>query len=237
MLGRAVAVALAEAGADVAVATLRAGTTEVMRTNSVNNEVWSLGRRNLAITLDATDPNSVESAMTRVVNELGQLDILVNAGDAVMAGPIGDVDPGTWQAVIDANLLAPTLCSRAAGARMQLREYGRIINLVSVLGARGMANTSAYASAHSGVLGLTRALAQEWARFGITVNAVQVGFYEGQPGFGDDPDRVAAIARMLPARALVAPADIGAAVVALAADSGFITGETIAVDAAATARV
>ena len=88
-----------------------------------------------------------------------------------------------------------------------------------------------------GVLGLTRALAQEWARFGITVNAVQVGFYEGQAGFGDDPDRAAAIARMLPARALVAPADIGAAVVALAADSGFITGETIAVDAAATARV
>ena len=238
-LGRAAATALAEAGADVAVATLRAGAGEVMRVNSVANEVWSLGRRNLAITLDAADSVSVEAAMTRVVREFGRLDILVNAGDAVLAAPIAEIEPETWQRAIAANLLAPTLCCRAAGARMRLAtpQYGRIINLVSVLAARGMANTSAYAAAHAGVLGLTRALAQEWAREGITVNALQVGFYDGQRGFGDDAQRTAELARMLPARALVDPADVGAAVVALAADSGFITGETIAVDAAATARV
>ena len=236
-LGRAAATALAEAGADVAVATLRAGATELMRVNSVANEVWSLGRGNLALTLDATDPTSVEAAFARVVAEWGRLDILVNAGDAVQAAPLERIDPSTWRAVIDANLLAPTLCCRAAGPRMQAREYGRIINLVSVLASRGVANTAAYAAAHSGVLGLTRALAQEWARSGITVNALQVGFYEGQAGFGDDPQQVEALARMLPARALIDPADVGAAVVALAADSGFITGEVIAVDAAATARV
>ncbi len=236
-LGRAAAVALAEAGADVAVATLRAGAAEVMRANSAANEIWSLGRRNLALTLDAANATSVDAALERIMEEWGRIDILVNAGDAVMAAPIEALEIDTWRAVIEANLLAPTLCCRAAGLRMQLHGYGRIINLASVLGARGMANTSAYAAAHSGVLGLTRALAQEWARSGITVNAVQVGFYEGQAGFGDDPQRAAALARMLPARALVAPADVGAAVAALAADSGFITGEVIAVDAAATARV
>lgn len=236
-LGRAAAVALAGAGADVAAATLRAGGTEVMRVNSVANEIWSLGRRNLAITLEASDPISVDAALDRIIGEWGKIEILVNAGDAVQAAPIGAADLDTWRTVIEANLLAPTLCSRAAGALMAAREYGRIINVVSVLASRGMANTSAYASAHSGVLGLTRALAQEWARKGITVNAVQAGFYEGQAGFGDDRERSAALARMLPSRALVAPADVGAAVVALAADSGFITGEVIAVDAAATARV
>lgn len=236
-LGRAAAAALAEAGADVGVASLRAGAGEVMRVNSVANEVWSLGRGNLAITLDATDPVSVEAAVGRVMDEWGRIDILVNAGDAVLAAPIEQVEVEDWERAMAANLLAPTLCCRAAGRRMRLAEYGRIVNLVSVLASRGMANTSAYAAAHSGVLGLTRALAQEWARDGITVNALQVGFYEGQRGFGDDPQRSAALARMLPSRALIDPADVGAAVVALAADSGFISGEVIAVDDAAGARV
>lgn len=236
-LGRAAAVALAEAGADVGVASLRAGAGEVMRVNSVANEVWSLGRGNLAITLDAADPVSVDAAVGRVIGEWGRLDILVNAGDAVLAAPIDLIEVDDWQRAIAANLLAPTLCCRAAGRQMRPAEYGRIINLVSVLAARGMANTSAYAAAHAGVLGLTRALAQEWARDGITVNALQVGFYEGQRGFGDDPQRSAQLARMLPSRSLIDPADVGAAVVALAADSGFISGEIIAVDDAAGARV
>lgn len=236
-LGRASATALAEAGADVAVASLRAGAGEVMRVNSVANEVWSLGRGNLAITLDAADPISVEAAVGRVLEEWGRIDILVNAGDAVLAAPIEQVDVEGWQRALEANLLAPTLCCRVVGRHMRLAGYGRIINIASVLASRGMANTTAYAAAQAGVLGLTRALAQEWAREGITVNAVQVGFYEGQAGFGDDPQRAAQLARMLPARALIDPADVGAAVVALAADSGFITGEVIAVDAAAGARV
>lgn len=236
-LGRAAAGALAEAGADVAVASLRAGAGEVMRVNSVANEVWSLGRGNLAITLDAADPVSVEAAVGRVLNEWGRIDILANAGDAVQAAPIEQIEPADWQRAVEANLLAPTLCCRAVGRHMRLAGYGRIINIASVLASRGMANTTAYAAAQAGVLGLTRALAQEWARTGITVNAVQVGFYEGQRGFGDDPQRAAQLARMLPARALIEPADVGAAVVALAADSGFITGEVIAVDAAAGARV
>ena len=84
---------------------------------------------------------------------------------------------------------------------------------------------------------MSRSLSQEWARSGITVNVLQVGIYEGQRGFGDNPESVQQVARMLPAKQLVQPNDVGPAVVAMAADSGFITGETIAVDGAATARV
>ena len=236
-LGRAAAVALAEAGADVAVATLRAGPQEVVRVNSVANEIWSLGRGNTAITLDASNENSVDAAIARTTSELGRLDILVNAADLPVAAPLDELSPEDWHAILAANLLAPALTSRAAARVMKTNGYGRIINLVSVLAARGVANTSAYAAAHAGVLALSRSLSQEWARSGITVNALQVGIYEGQRGFGDDPESVRQVARMLPAKQLVQPEDVGPAVVALAADSGFITGETIAVDGAATARV
>ena len=236
-LGRAAAVALAEAGADVAVASLRAGPQEVVRVNSVANEIWSLGRGNTAITLDATDENSVDSAIARTTSELGRLDILVNAADLPVAAPIDELSPDDWHAILAANLLAPALTSRAAARVMKMNGYGRIVNLVSVLAARGVANTSAYAAAHAGVLALSRSLSQEWARSGITVNTLQVGIYEGQRGFGDDPESVQQVARMLPAKQLVQPNDVGPAVVAMAADSGFITGETIAVDGAATARV
>ncbi len=236
-LGRASAVALAEAGADVAVASLRAGPQEVVRVNSVANEIWSLGRANTAITLDATDANSVDAAVARASSELGRLDILVNAADLPVAAPLDELTPDDWHAILAANLLAPAMTSRSAARVMKVNGYGRIINLVSVLAARGVANTSSYAAAHAGVLALTRALSQEWARSGITVNALQVGIYEGQHGFGDDPETVQQVARMLPAKELVKPEDVGAAVVAMAADSGFITGEIIAVDGAATARV
>ena len=236
-LGRSAAVALAEAGADVAVASLRAGPQEVVRVNSVANEIWSLGRANAAITLDASNENSVDAAVARTASELGRLDILVNAADLPVAAPLDELSPDDWHAVLTANLLAPALTARAAARVMRINGFGRIINVVSVLAARGVANTSAYAAAHAGVLAMTRSLSQEWARSGITVNALQVGFYEGQLGFGDNPESVQQLARMLPAKALVQPIDVGSAVVGLAADSGFLTGETIAIDGAATARV
>ena len=236
-LGRAAAVALAEAGADVAVASLRAGPQELVRVNSVANEVWSLGRANAAITLDASNENSVDAAIARTSSELGGLHILVNAADLPVAAPLDETSADDWHAVLTANLLAPALTSRAAARVMKMSGFGRIINVVSILAARGVANTSPYAAAHAGVLAMTRALSQEWSRSGITVNALQVGIYEGQRGFGDNPESVQQLVRMLPAKALVRPDDVGSAVVALAADSGFITGETIAVDGAATARV
>ena len=236
-LGRAAAVALAEAGADVAVARLRGGAREIVRVHSVANEIWSLGRRNLALELDATAPAQIDRAIEQVTSELGSLDILVNAADVVAAGPLEEWGLPQWHNLLVANLVAPSLICRAAAAPMKAAGYGRIINIASVLASRGVANTAAYAGAHAGLLGVTRALSQEWARDGITVNALQVGFYEGQRGFGDDPQAVQQLSRMLPAKTLVDPGDVGAAVVGLAADSGFITGETIAVDGAATARV
>lgn len=236
-LGRAAAVALAESGADVAVSSLRGGPREIVRVQSVANEIWSLGRRNLALELDATDESAVDTALAQVESELGGLDILVNAADLVAAAPIEALRAEDWHQLLAANLLAPASVARAAAQAMKRRGFGRIINVVSILAARGVAHTSAYAAAHAGVLAITRTLSQEWARDGITVNALQVGVYDGQHGLGDSAEAAQQIARMLPAKELVDPRDVGAAVVALAADSGFVTGETIAIDGAASARV
>lgn len=137
-LGRAAAVSLAEAGADVACATLRAGMNEIVRVNSVANEVWSLGRRNLALTLDAADETSVDAAMTRVEREWGRLDILVNAPDLVAAAPIEELSAEDWQTLLTANLVGPALCCRAAAGLMKGAGYGRVINVASVLSARGV---------------------------------------------------------------------------------------------------
>ena len=140
----------------------RAGPQEVMRVNSVANEVWSLGRGNVAITLDATSPTSVDAAIGRVLSELGRLDILVNAADLVAAAPLEALSPADWDAILGANLLGPALVARAAAAPMKQAGYGRIINLVSVLAARGVANTTAYAAAH-----WRSALAQPFALAGV----------------------------------------------------------------------
>jgi len=204
---------------------------------TVAEEIREAGGHAVPVRLDVRDPDSIVRAIDTTASELGGLDILVNAADLPVAAPLDEQTTDDWHAILDANLLAPTMTARAAARVMKANGYGRIVNLVSVLAARGVANTSSYAAAHAGVLAMTRALSQEWARSGITVNALQVGIYEGQHGFGDDPETVRQVARMLPAKALVKPEDVGPAVVALAADSGFITGEIVALAGAANARV
>ncbi len=115
--------------------------------------------------------------------------------------------------------------------------FGRIINIVTVPAERGVANMAAYAAAKGGVESMSRTLSQEWARQGIAVNCVQIGFYEDQAGIGDDPVAAEALAKMLPSKALVKSNEVAGVVVMLASDSGFITGQTIHLDGGATARV
>lgn len=236
-LGRTIAAALAEAGADVAVAGLSAHSAEVVQVHSVANQIWSLNRRNIALEMNARDPMSVEASIQRIDDEWGRIDVLVNAQDLVFAKPFHETALEEWDATLSANLSSVALTCQAAGRLMMREGYGRIINIVTVPAERGVANMAAYAAAKGGVESLSRTLSQEWAREGIAVNSVQVGFYRDQVGVGDDPDTAQALARMLPAKALVESGDVAGVVVMLASDSGFISGQTIRVDGAATARV
>jgi len=237
-LGRAIGVALAEAGADVAFTSLSVNRQEEVAANSAVNEVWALGRKGFAAAIDATDASQVEAAVRRTVDELGRLDILVNNPDLPFAKPLADTTPDEWQRVLVANLSAVFFACRAAGAVMLPQGKGRIINVTSILGERGLSNSTAYCAAKAGVMNLTRALALEWARTGVTVNGIGVGFLEDAPGIGQDEASKEALEKYLPLRRLARSSEMAGLAVYLASDaSEFVTGQTIFVEGGALAHV
>jgi NAD(P)-dependent dehydrogenase (short-subunit alcohol dehydrogenase family) len=236
-LGRAAAVALAEAGADVGVATTTRSPREEVVANSCANEIWALNRKGFAQALDAADESDVESLVERAVSELGRLDILVNAPDLHFAKPLTDISLAEWRRVIDANLTSVFLTCRAAAREMLKQQSGRIVNISSVLAERGMANGSAYCAAQAGVLNLTRALALEWARTGVTVNGVGAGWIDAG-GFLADENMRRQLERYLPYKRLAEPDEISGAVVYLASNAAaYLTGQVIWIEGGALSHV
>jgi len=235
--GRAIAVALGEAGANVAVATTTPVQREEVLANSCSNELWALNRKTFAQALDAADEAQVEALVSRVVAELGAIDILVNAHDLPFAKPTVETTLAEWRRVLDANLGGPFLASRAAARHMLAKEHGRIINVSSVLGERGMINGAAYCAAEAGVFNLTRALALEWARNGIKVNAIGAGWTEGMGIIGDDETRQQ-LERYLPYKRLAKPEEIAGAAVYLASDAAdYLTGQVVWIEGGALSHV
>jgi len=236
-LGRAAAVALAEAGADVGVATTTRSAREEVAANSCANEIWALDRKGFAQAMDAADEREVDSLVERTVSEFGRLDILVNAQDVHFAKPALDISLAEWRRVIDANLTGVFLACRAAGREMVTHESGRIVNISSVLAERGMANGSAYCAAQAGVLNLTRALALEWARSGVTINAVGAGWIDAG-GFLADENMKRQLERYLPYKRLAEPEEISGAVVYLVSDAAaYLTGQVVWIEGGALSHV
>jgi len=225
-VGRACALALAEAGADVAVATTLPSAQE--------EEALALC---LAQLRDSAHAGMVEAVVRRTTVELGRLDILVNAHDLPYAKPATAMTPDEWRRVLDVNLTGPALACRAAAGPMLAQGSGRIINIVSLLGERGITNGSAYCAAQGGVLNLTRALALEWARSGVTINALGAGWTDGMGMIADEALKQQ-LARYIPQKRLAQPDEIGAAAVYLASDAtGFITGQVIWIDGGVRSRL
>jgi len=236
-LGRTAAVALAEAGADVGVATTTRSAREEVAANSCANEIWALDRKGFAQAMDAADEREVDSLVERTVSEFGRLDILVNAQDVHFAKPALDISLAEWRRVIDANLTGVFLACRAAGREMVTRESGRIVNISSVLAERGMANGSAYCAAQAGVLNLTRALALEWARSGVTINAVGAGWIDAG-GFLADENMKRQLERYPTYKRLAEPEEISVAVVYLVSDAAaYLTGQVVWIEGGALSHV
>lgn len=249
-LGRAAAVALAEAGANVGVTTTVRVQREEVTANSCANEIWALNRKGFAQAIDAADENDVQSAIQRAVSEFGRLDVLVNAQDLPFAKPMAEITPAEWRRVLDVNLTGVYLACRAAGEVMlapgsggsgfnltEVGRGGRIINISSILGERGMANGAAYCAVQAGVLNLTRALALEWARTGITVNAIGAGWTEGM-GIIGGPENQQQLERYLPYKRLARPEEIAGASVYLASDAAaYLTGQVIWIEGGALSHV
>jgi len=236
-LGRAIAVALAEAGAEVVVATLLPTQRQQDAVNVCAREIQGLQRKSVAQAIDTTNESDVNNLVQHVVSTFGHLDILVNAHDLPFAKPVSEVSLAEWRRVLDVHITGTYLACRAAAGPMRAQGKGRIINVVSLLSERGMANGSAYCAAQGGMLNLTRALATEWARSGVTVNALGVGWTEGS-AFATDDELKKQLERYLPHKRLAQPQEVGGAAVYLASDAtGFITGQVLWIEGGALSHV
>ena len=172
-IGQAIAVALAEAGADVAIHARTAEQAE--ETLQTINE---LGRRAIVVSGDMADPGLPAGLVDNVISELGRIDILINNAGMIRRAPAVDYSEDDWSAVIDVNLSSVFRLSQAAGRRMIGQQSGKIVNIASLLSFQGGITVPAYTASKSAVAGLTKALANEWARFKVNVNAIAPGYME-----------------------------------------------------------
>ena len=236
-IGGAAAQALAEAGADVAIGSTLKTPREQDAVSACYSVIQAQGRKSLAQTIDAANEDDVQALVSQTVSQLGGVHILVNAHDLPFAKPLPDITPQEWRRVVEVNLTGVYFACRAVAEPMLAQQSGRIINIVSLLGERGMINGSAYCAAQAGVLNLTQALGLEWARQGITVNAIGAGWTEGMGMLKDDAVREKLI-RYAPSKRLAQPHEVGEAAVYLASGkSGFITGQTVWIEGGALSRL
>ncbi|HET8531869.1 MAG TPA: glucose 1-dehydrogenase [Methylomirabilota bacterium] len=227
-LGRAMAVALAEAGADLALAARSQPDLE-----ETARLVAATGRRALAVATDVTVYAQVEALVERTVTELGGLHVVVNNSGIARVAPLAQMSPEDFRAVLEVNLIGAFNGCRAAAAHLIAQKSGKIVNVASMLAQVGLPGYSVYSASKSGITGFTRALAVEWARHSIQVNAIAPGWFVtdmNADAFGDPRVRERLL-RDVPARRTGRLDEIGPLVVYLAsAASDFMTGQTLFLD-------
>ena len=242
-LGRADALTLARAGADVVVADIlvesddsaaaeygplaqAAAAGGLVQTEGTAREIEALGRRSLALKCDVTDPAEVGAAVERTVEELGSVDILVNnAGTLDHLGQIENQSPELWERDLRVNLTGAFNCSRAVWPHMKERGWGRIVNMASVAGTLGGFGQASYSTTKAGLIGLTKTLALEGARHGITANAIVTGIIGTEAFHFGNPDMNERMVKRTALRRAGEPDDIANAIAFLCSDlAGYITG-------------
>lgn len=234
-IGRAIALALANAGADVAL-----GLRDPDDAADLADEIRAMDRRAVRVAMDVRRLDQIETAVATVVSELGRLDILVNNAGLGPSAPAEDVTEENFDLTIDVNVKGVFFASQAAGRRMIQQGYGRIVSLSSQAGFIALPTESVYCLSKAAVSHLTKCLAVEWGGHGITVNAVAPTFIRtdgtsadlADPAFeADVVERIAALHR------IGEPMDVAGAVVFLASPAAsLITGTTLLVDGGWTAR-
>jgi NAD(P)-dependent dehydrogenase (short-subunit alcohol dehydrogenase family) len=227
-LGRAMALALAGAGADI-VAAARAK-PELEETARL---VESLGRRALVAPTDIASYSEVEALVQRALDEMGGLDILVNNSGVVRVAPLEEWRPAEWRTLFDVNVLGVLNGCRAAAPHLIQRGRGKVINVASVLAGVGLPGYSVYSATKGAIVALTRALAVEWARHNIQVNAIAPGWFDTEMSAAAwrDPKLSERLVRDIPARRIGRPDEVGPLAVYLASSaSDFMSGQTIFLD-------
>ena len=234
-LGRAISLALANAGADVAL-----GLRDVDAHGGLPGEIEALGRRVLPLQMDMTRMDEIGRAIETAAAQFGRLDILVNNAGIAPGNLAEDFREDDFDATIAVNLKGTFFASQAAGRVMIRQNYGRIINMSSQAGFAALPTESVYCMTKAGIVHLTKCLAVEWGKYGITVNAVAPTFIR-TPGtesaLADEAFRADTVERIAALHRIGEPMEVAGAVVFLASPAAsLITGETILIDGGWTAR-
>lgn len=233
-LGSTMALALADAGADVVVTDLL-----ISEAKEVAKEISLKRRRSLAIKADVTKPKDVQKMVFKTMKHFGRIDILVNNAGINIISPAEDFSVEDWDKVLSVNLTGVFLCAQAFGKVMIKQKKGKIINIASVAGIVGTPhNAAAYNSTKAGVINLTRSLAIEWGKYNINVNAIAPGMIEteltkkrlkNKEYYDYWIDRT-------PLRRIGKPEDLTGALIYLSSEaSNWLTGHTIVIDGGYTA--
>lgn len=231
-IGQGIALALAAAGADIA-AVGRSPATETVE------KARALGRRAEIVSADLSTIEPVQSVVDETVEKLGGLDILVNNAGIIRRADAVDFSEADWDAVMDTNLKSVFFLCQAAARHMIGGGGGKIINIASMLTFQGGIRVPSYTASKSGVGGLTKLLANEWAAKGINVNAIAPGYIatNNTDALQKDETRNRQILERIPAARWGDPADLGGAAVFLASSaSDYVQGHILAVDGGWLAR-
>ncbi|MEZ5591464.1 MAG: glucose 1-dehydrogenase [Gammaproteobacteria bacterium] len=227
-IGQALAQGLAHAGADVAVAARNEQDLQASLT-----AIRGLGRKGVALSLDVTDLAAIRTGVDAACQQLGGLDILINNAGIEQVCPSLDVDEALWDRILDTNLKGAFFCAQAAARIMTQNAGGSIVNVCSLTSEVGVPTATPYGSSKSGLLGMTRALATEWARHDIRVNAIAPGYFRTAltEVFYQDDNWQQAMLEKIPQRRFGKLEDLLGAVVFLCADSAaYINGQMLTID-------
>ena len=214
-------------------ATVVAAARRTDRLERLVADVTKAGGKALAITMDVSDPASVEKGIASVVSQVGAPDIVVNNAGVAQAKPSIDLTEADWRGVLDTNLDGVwRVATHSARAMIAAKKGGSIINIASVLGLRVATQLLAYATAKAAVVQMTEALALEWARHNIRVNAIAPGYIETEMNRGFfNTEAGQAVLKRVPQRRIGDPSVLDGALLLLASDaSSYMTGSTVVVD-------
>jgi 2-dehydro-3-deoxy-D-gluconate 5-dehydrogenase len=231
-LGQAIAIALAGAGADI----VAVGRTDPADTKSA---VLAAGRRFISVEADLAGKQAVSTVVADALSECASIDILVNNAGIIRRNDAVDFTEADWDSVMDVNLKSAFFLTQAIGKRMIASGYGKVINIASMLSFQGGIRVASYTASKSGIAGLTRLLANEWAAKGVNVNAIAPGYFatNNTSGLRSDERRSQDILARIPAGRWGDPSDVGGAAVFLAAPaSDYVHGAILPVDGGWLAR-
>jgi 2-deoxy-D-gluconate 3-dehydrogenase len=225
-LGKAMAVGLANAGADIVV-------TDILDTSKVVEEIKKIGRKSIGLLVDVCNKSSVDTMVKVTLEKFRRIDILVNNAGILRMGNAESTSKDDWDKVIDVNLSGQFLCAQAVGKQMIKQKSGNIINIASIAGLGGYSQSVAYNASKAGVISLTKTLAVEWAQYNINVNAICPGVFatDMTEDFLENEEFKKNIKNNVPLGRYATPDEIvGTAIYLASKASDYITGHSLVID-------